>query len=346
MNDAAEPAVAPDFLRRHADLTPASAPRGPRIALLDLVRGGALVAMAIYHGAWDLSFFRLVAIDVNEGGWRIFARLIAGTFLLLSGAALALATRNGLRWRPYLRRTGMIALAAVLVTAATYFVMGEGFVFFGILHEIALASLLAIPFLAAPLSLVGLAAAVVFALPFFWRHAVFSAPPLWWVGLAPTPPPSFDYVPVFPWFGLVLAGLLFGRLMIAGGLDRRLAAVGLPRPFRPLAFAGRHSLIVYLVHQPILIGLAFVTATVILPNHGVTEFRSQCEAACGANGQPDSVCRPYCACIVDGLREAGELGPAVAGMLTPTGQDRLQTVIGVCRTEVLGPPVEREVPPP
>ena len=118
--------------------------------------------MIVYHFAWDLSAYQLIGVDVtNELGWRIFARTIAGTFLVLVGINLVLALRNGFRPRPYVRRLAIILAAALLVSLGTWWLDPGTFVFFGILHLIFVASILALPFIHAPLWLI-LAAAIVF----------------------------------------------------------------------------------------------------------------------------------------------------------------------------------------
>ncbi len=176
--------------------------------------------MVIYHAGFDLTARDLVPFDVTRDlGWVVFARLTAGTFLMLVGWSLVLATQNGFRPQPYLRRLGIIVAAAMLVSAATWWMQPSTFVFFGILHEIAVASVLALPFLWAPSLVTAAVAAIVIAVPFFYASPIFDWPPLWWVGLSATQPESVDYVPVFPWFGVVLAGLVLGRLFVAHALD-------------------------------------------------------------------------------------------------------------------------------
>src|SRR5690606_24526482 len=87
--------------------------RMPRIPLIDQARGVALIAMAIYHFTWDLGFFGYTDPQMaTTGGWRIFARVIAGSFLFLVGFSLVLGHQQGFRLRPFLMRFGKIALAA------------------------------------------------------------------------------------------------------------------------------------------------------------------------------------------------------------------------------------------
>ena len=95
-------------------------PRPPRIALVDVARGVALVAMFIYHFAWDLSFFRLITTDiVAHQGWKWFAHGIAGSFLALVGVSIVLASRAGLDRAGFFSRLAFVAGGAALVTAGT-----------------------------------------------------------------------------------------------------------------------------------------------------------------------------------------------------------------------------------
>jgi uncharacterized membrane protein len=218
--------------------------------------------MVVYHFSWDLSAYGFIAIDVvDDPGWKAFARGIAGTFLLLVGFNLVLATKDGFRARPYFRRLAIIVAAAAAVTMGTYFFAPDEFVYFGILHEIALASILALPFLWAPLWLTAVAAVVVLIAPDLLASPFFDWPPLLWLGLGVSPIPSVDYVPVFPWFGVVLAGIVGGKLFLASSAPARLAAWQPHGGFwRVVIFAGRWSLLIYLLHQLILVGALWLVA--------------------------------------------------------------------------------------
>ena len=114
-----------------------------RIEAIDIARALALVAMAIFHFTWDLENFGYLTPGLTEhGGWRLFARCIASSFLFLVGVSLVLANRNGIRWPAFWKRFAMIVVAAAAITLVTLYVTPDAFIFFGILHEIALASLL------------------------------------------------------------------------------------------------------------------------------------------------------------------------------------------------------------
>ena len=185
-----------------------------RWPILDLARGWAVVAMVVFHFTWDLGYFQLISYDIStETSGRIAAHLIAGSFLFLSGVGLALAHRGGLKSDAYLKRLGRIALAAALVSVGTWFAMRDDWIFFGILHCIALTSLAALPFLGLPVWVIAGAAIISIAAPSVLNLPIFDAPWLYWLGLNTTLPRTNDYVPVFPWFGIVLTGVGLARLV-------------------------------------------------------------------------------------------------------------------------------------
>lgn len=235
-------------------------PRRARYQAIDLARGLAIIAMVVFHFAWDLYYFGLSPVDVtSDPAWEVFQKLILSSFLLLVGAGLELAHGNGIRWRSFWRRFAVVLIAALLVTAGTYWMFPDYFVYFGVLHAIALFSLLALPFAGRRLPLVLGVALAVIAVSFVWTSPDFEARWLAWIGFWPVPPPTTDIVPVFPWFGVVLLGVAGTRWLIQSGLFDRLRnwrSRGLA--VRALAFLGRWSLPVYLLHQPVLIGLFWV----------------------------------------------------------------------------------------
>jgi uncharacterized membrane protein len=225
-----------------------------RLVWLDVARGVAIVAMVAYHLSFDLYFFGFVDWPVTSNPvWRAFAAWIASTFVFLVGVSLVVAHGRGIRWRPFLRRLAILVAAAAAVTVGTLLAMPAP-ITFGILHAIATFSVLALPFLFAPGPVTLAAAAAVFALPALWRSEVFAHPLLVPFGLAPVPPVTFDYEPIFPWFGLTLLGVAVARAMRLPEGSTADVAPGV------LAWAGRHSLVIYLLHQPVLFALLMAAA--------------------------------------------------------------------------------------
>ncbi|HTV68446.1 MAG TPA: DUF1624 domain-containing protein [Rhizobiaceae bacterium] len=306
-----------------------------RIEAIDLARGVALIAMAIYHFSWDLELFGYVEPGLTAvGGWKLFARCIASSFLFLVGFSLFLAHANGVRWPGFLRRLAMVAAAALLITVATYFATPEAFIFFGILHEIAVASLLGLLFLRLPAIVVLVAAAAVIAAPFFLRADLFNHPALWWVGLSSEAPRSNDYVPIFPWFGAVLAGMAAAKFARQSGILDRLAISDTGRLAKPLQFAGRHSLAFYLIHQPVLISLVWLASQVV-PVPAETreaQFLRGCQSQC-LEQKNAAFCELYCVCVLDRLQKEGVIDAVFAQSSDAAVNDKVLESAAMCTAE-------------
>lgn len=227
-----------------------------RLVAIDLARTLALIGMAVFHFTFDLEMFGLVPPGTTTtGGWALFARLIAGSFLFLAGLSLVLAHGEGIRWPAFRRRFAKVAGAAVLVTAGTYAAFPQAFVFFGILHCIAVASLLGLLVLRLPWVVLLLLAGGVLWMDQALAFEALSSRWWAWIGLEVVKPPSVDFVPLVPWFAAFLAGMAAARLATRFGLWARLARWQPGAVWQRLAWPGRHSLVIYLVHQPVLIGL-------------------------------------------------------------------------------------------
>ncbi len=234
-----------------------------RLWEVDTLRGIAIVLMIIFHFSWDLSFFGLYQIDILSAPWQTFARCIATLFISVMGVSLTLSYHRASQQlgRPasftkYLRRGGQIFGLGLLITVVTYFYLGRGFVIFGILHLLGVSVVLTYPFLRWNKWVSLLAGAVVIGLGFYVSTLVVTFPWLIWLGIKQAGIYMVDYYPLLPWFGLALLGVFIGRALYPQGA-RRFALPDLSQlaPVRGLRFLGRHSLLIYVVHQPILIGL-------------------------------------------------------------------------------------------
>ncbi len=278
--------------------------RRPRLPLVDVARGLLLLAMASYHFSWDLANVRLVDWGVaTDPVWRGYAAAIAGSFLFLSGLSYRLAARDGLDPFRYGGRLVRLALAAGAVSLATYFVFPDSWVFFGILHMMLLASLLAPLLVRLPSPLLVLLMIGALALPHVWRTPALDGMAYGFLGLGETPPTSNDLVPLFPWIAPYILGLLVG-----GPLSQR---NGEPRPLRRgtgwLAFIGRHSLVFYLVHQPLLYGLAVGLAAVLPVDPAVqrASFVGDCQRECVSTGGDVALCERFCGCVTEAIDGTG-----------------------------------------
>lgn len=227
-----------------------------RLWAIDAVRGGAIAGVVLFHLVWDLEFTGFIAGIANHPLWLAFGRSLAGTFMILVGVGLVLADRSGFRPFSYFKRLAKIATAAAAITAVTWYVLPATFIYFGILHAIAAATLIGTLFLRAPAWTCLLTGITVFSMPMLWQSAIFDTRWLAWLGFAQQVPPSNDFVPIFPWVGLTLMGMAVAKWLLSASLDATYTNVLAARtPARLLVWMGRRSLAIYLLHQPILLAI-------------------------------------------------------------------------------------------
>lgn len=237
-----------------------------RLWEVDTLRGIAVVLMVFYHFVWDLNYFGLYQANLLVGPWQTFARSIATIFIFVMGISLTLSyTRarqqagHSALFKKYLRRGGQIFGLGLLITVATYFFIGRGFVIFGILHLLGLSIILAYPFLGHNKWISLLAGLLIIGLGIYLNTLMVSFPWLIWLGVKQAGIYMVDYYPMLPWSGITLLGVFAGYTLYPQGV-RRFALPDLAQvvPVRGLRFLGRHSLLIYLIHQPILIALFIV----------------------------------------------------------------------------------------
>jgi uncharacterized membrane protein len=275
-----------------------AAPPRPRLQAIDAYRGLAILAMAAYHLCWDLNYYRIIEVGIGvDPVWISAQRTILTAFLLLAGASLALAHSAGIRWPGFWRREAIIVAAALAVSAGTWFAFGEYFAYFGVLHAIALFSLMALPFVRWPLWAGSLTTAAFLFLPAVYSSDLFDPRWLNWLGFFRQTPETADLVPVFHWFGVVLIGLLATRLFRAAPAFTWASS---NRAVRVLRWMGRWSLIIYLVHQPLLFGLVTPIANYLqtAEQAKLESFTQSCQQSCSVNNSAP-FCTSYCSCALD-----------------------------------------------
>ena len=236
----------------------------PHYDLLDTVRGLCILSMVAYHGMYDLVDIIGLGVPWYTGlpGY-IWQQSICWTFILLSGMCWQLS-------RHHVKRGLLLVGCGAAITLVTWLVMPSQRILYGVLNLLGLSALLLIPLekvfrkipawagLAGALLLfaltrnvsrgsLGFEGLVLCPLP-EWLYTTdlfavvgFHSPSFW----------STDYFPLLPWFFLFCAGYFLWSL-----LDKSPRAKELLRPgLRPLSFLGRHSLVIYLIHQPALMAV-------------------------------------------------------------------------------------------
>ncbi len=237
-------------------------PTSRRLWEIDTVRGIAVVLMVFYHLVWDLAYFGAYSGTMYATAWQVLARGIGTTFIFLLGVSLTLrydrlkpALSERQLFGEFLLRGAKIFGWGMVITAVTYLALGSGFIVFGILHLLGLSTVLAYPFLRSRWAgLVG--GIVVIVLGVYLNQQLSASPWLIWLGVRQLGRHMVDYYPIFPWFGPALLGVFAGLTLYPGGAPRfTLPDLSGAAPVRGLSFLGRHSLVIYLVHQPIMLAI-------------------------------------------------------------------------------------------
>ena len=234
-----------------------------RFDAVDALRGLAMVWMTVFHFCFDLNHFRYIRQDFYaDPFWTWQRTAIVSLFLFTAGLGQAIAVQQGQGWPRFWRRWAQVAVCALLVTASSYWMYPGSFIYFGVLHGMAVMLLIARATAGWgrwlwPLGLLAV------AMPLIANYvhstmgngqisSIFDSRALNWLGLVSRKPVTEDYVPVLPWLGVLWWGLAAGSWVLKerpAWLQWHPGAAG-----RGLASLGRWSLTYYMVHQPVMIG--------------------------------------------------------------------------------------------
>ena len=234
-----------------------------RFDAVDALRGLAMVWMTAYHFCFDLNHFGYIRQDFySDPFWTWQRTLILSLFLFCAGMGQAIAVAQGQSWPRFWRRWAQVLGSALLVTMGSWLMYPQSFIYFGVLHGIALMLIIArlTTRWGGWLWLLG---GVAIAFKYIASYAletgafalfadVFNGRQLNWLGLITRKPVTEDYVPLIPWLGVMWWGVAAGHWLSSHGaacLSWQLPEVG-----QLLARLGRWSLSYYVLHQPVMIG--------------------------------------------------------------------------------------------
>ena len=221
-----------------------------RVDELDSLRATALVLMLVLNFVTDLNHFGLINTETGDMWWWM-ARITASLFVGISGVSYFLAHRLEYDFRKTSGRTKRLIFWAFVITIITYIFEPSVYVRFGVLHLLALASIVAFPVARKPEFALGIGL-ILLIIP------LSSNSNLVWIGLSETVI-AVDYFPLNPWLGIFFIGLALASRIYPEGKP----LTGIQWPEKWLWF-GRNTLTIYVIHQPILIGLLVLTGQVPL----------------------------------------------------------------------------------
>jgi len=221
-----------------------------RVDELDSLRATALVLMLVLNFVTDLNHFGLMNTETGDMWWWL-ARITASLFVGISGVSYFLAHRLEYDFTKTSGRTKRLIFWAFVITIITYIFEPSVYVRFGVLHLLALASIVAFPVARKPEFALGIGL-ILLIIP------LSSNSNLVWFGLSETVI-AVDYFPLNPWLGIFFIGLALASRIYPEGKP----LTGIQWPEKWLWF-GRNTLTIYVIHQPILIGLLVLTGQVPL----------------------------------------------------------------------------------
>jgi uncharacterized membrane protein len=232
-----------------------------RFDRLDALRGLAIVWMTIYHFCFDLNHFGWIQQNFyHDPVWTWQRSAIVSLFLLCAGAGQAVALHLGQTWPRFWKRWAQVAGCALLVSVGSYLMYPKTFIYFGVLHGIAV--MLIIVRLTAhfgawlwPLG------ALAIASKFIALYAVATLPNLQFLnssgfnilGWVSQLPQTEDYVPIFPWLGLMWWGTAAAQWLLLNQPEMITGRVASRAKW--LAWLGTWSLAWYMLHQPAMLGI-------------------------------------------------------------------------------------------
>ena len=231
-----------------------------RFIELDLLRGFAISIMVLFHLLWDLDYFGIVRLNKAMYNSNIIFQAL---FLILVGVTLAVKS-NKLQehstemYKQIMRHGLWIFSLGMVITTVTLLAMPERPVLFGIMHCIGLSIILCTIFLRFKTYNIIFATAIITA-GFIIGHYHVSHPTIFHLmfGLHQTNVWKYtiDYFPLIPWFGVTLLGVGIGNILYKDNKRRfKIPDLSNYRPITMVSWLGKHSLAIYLFHQPIIAG--------------------------------------------------------------------------------------------
>jgi len=234
-----------------------------RFIEIDMLRGFAIIIMIIGHVFWDLDYFGLM--PMNDGIYDILKIIVQPMFFLLVGISLVLSKKKIEQMKTYdqnefdkrlVFRGLKIFGLGIIFTIITLIFIPERPIFFGVLHCIGLSIILSVPFLKIRKYNLLFVVTILFASYVISGYSMESPTILHLaLGIHQSNIGSYtiDYFPLLPWFGICILGIILGDFLYSGNERKfKIPDISRYRPIKIFQWCGQHSLIIYLLHQPII----------------------------------------------------------------------------------------------
>ena len=226
-----------------------------RLKGIDIFRGWAISLMILFHFFFDLNHFSYIDIEIkSDTFWVSFRLIIVSMFLLTVGMSLKLAHKTIIKWKSIQKRSLLLGSSSILVSIGSYLQFPESWIYFGVLHFVLFSSLVALPFLNYPKVSILLAFSILMGYFLNYFHVQW----LFELLVQPLHLPlhhTEDVIRFIPWFSLILFGIAtvtlnwHHKLFNNNFFNKKHSLNNL------FSFLGKNSLVIYLIHQPILFAL-------------------------------------------------------------------------------------------
>lgn len=219
---------------------------------LDFIRGLAIIMMIIFHLIYDLNYFGFTNIDLHGNPLTQYWRyLIIILFLSAVGISMVIVYKEKFNIYKFSKRILLIGSCAFTISIVTYFIFPKSWVYFGILHLILVSSIITIFFVRMPKISLLIAIIILTAYYFDLINLSFLATIL----KDKIPQYSVDFYPIFPWIAFVFIGIYMGH----NPWYRKIFII----KSNIIQNIGKKSLIIYMLHQPILWVIIYITHRII-----------------------------------------------------------------------------------
>ncbi len=225
-----------------------------RLELLDFIRGIAIGLMFIFHLSFGLNEIGLLNIDFSQDYfWISFRALIVFLFLMLVGVGLVLSKNNKNKtfFESLLsKRLALLFTYMMLITLFSYYVRPQHYVYFGILHLIFISSLMGRILINFSSVYLGIISFIYLLVGLNLDSSQLNHPLVYWLGLGNKPAITDDFVPLFPWFSLVVFGLILGKYLVKSNTVKQKINKWKAQSWfsKLICWAGKNSIHLYFFH--------------------------------------------------------------------------------------------------